>query len=906
MTLRQEAASSSAPPLGRRERLTAAGLAVYAVLAPLGVAVLAEPLPLRYFGTLALALSLVGPGLATILVSWRGLGALAHELGRRRDGEPALAICRIFVSGAALAYIAALAAAGMKIADVQPLLAIDVAATLMSWLLFLAMLVGPPATRRRRGIAMLSDVVLVSVFLHYGGAATAPWMSSYLWVSLGFGFGFGEASLFAAAFLGVAGFAVVFFTTPFWHGMPIVAAGVFIGLLVPPLVAGAILERLEVARREAEDARGARGSLLAVMSHELRTPLNTLIGIGSLLARTRLDGEQRSMLGTMQLSARTLMGLINDLLDLSRLEAGKLAPKTETFVLRAVLGGAVAILRPQAEAKGLELALIVDPRLPHVCRGLPVQLRQVLMNLIANAIKFTPRGHVTVSATLIERVERMARLRLAVRDEGIGVPAAARERIFHIFAQADETVPDRFGGTGLGLAIAKQLVDLMGGSIALESELGAGSTFTVELPLQCEEDAAVRPPDLIGRHVAIVTPDRDLAQTLQGWLQAWRAETQWYGSGEDALNVVSGGGRRPLRPMLLIDGRSDPVAGLSLAHRLAGAGAERPTLLFIAPAQASEAVAGLAAAQLDAVIEEPLSEAAVASAVLSVLAAAGEGEDDEAAPLEPAAAPRRLTILVAEDNPANREILKNLLGRAGHTVEVTTDGGSALAALENAGFDLALIDLNMPSVSGDAVAKLYRLRHPGTRLPLVALTADATEETEILCREAGFDAVLTKPIEAAHLLATIDEMHARAPERRAPVVVPTPVVTPISDHPRFAGEATEVIDTSRIELLSGLGGSDFVAEVVETYRGDAIRLLAQLKPAIERGDIAAFAEITHSLRSGAANIGGARLCQTLMALEDVTAKDLNQAGAAYYEKIESEATRLDLALDQFSRAHRAG
>ncbi len=365
-----------------------------------------------------------------------------------------------------------------------------------------------------------------------------------------------------------------------------------------------------------------------------------------------------------------------------------------------------------------------------------------------------------------------------------------------------------------------------------------------------------------------------------------------------------GGERSSTRRMLVIDGRSDPVAGLSLAHRLASGAPERPSVLFIAPAQASEAVAGLAATQLAAVIEEPLSETAVASAVLSVIA---QGGDEADAPHVPEAAARSLRVLVAEDNPANREILKNFLGRAGHRVEVTIDGGQALSALEAGGFDLALIDLNMPGMSGDAVAKLHRLRHPGARLPLVALTADATEGTEILCREAGFDAVLTKPIEAAHLLATMDELCARsAADRRDPALLPSPVVTPISDHPRFTADVTEVVDMARIELLGGLGGSEFVLEVVETFRNDATRLLGQLKLAIERADIVAFAEITHSLRSGAANIGGARLCQTLTALEDITPKDLQQAGSVYYEKIESEALRLDLALDQFGRAHRIG
>jgi two-component system sensor histidine kinase RpfC len=902
MTLRQEAAGPPAPALGRRDRLVAAALAAYAVLAPLAVAALAGPLPLGYAGTVALAMILLGPGLATILVTWRGLGTVARDIAERTDGEPQQAILRIFVSGAALTYLCALDATGMPLASLQPLLMIVVAGALLAWLFFLASLLGPEAASRRRPLTMVVDVALISAFLHLGEAATAPWASAYLWMSLGVGLRFGAVTLLAGALLSEIGFGAVCVATPFWRDQPVVSLTIFVTLLVPALCAAALARRFGTAQGEAEDARTARSRLLAVMSHELRTPLNALIGMGALLARTKLDDEQREMLGTMQLSARTLLGLINDLLDLSKLEAGKFAPKTESFVLREVLSGAVAILRPQANAKGLELALIIDPRLPHVCRGLPLQLRQVLMNLLANAIKFTPRGHVTVAATLAERSGGMMRLRLAVRDEGIGVPAGARERIFGIFAQADDTVPDRFGGTGLGLAIAKQLVDLMDGTIELESELGAGSTFTVEIPLACEEDTAVRPPDLIGRRVVIVSPDRELASTLQGWLHAWRAETQWYMGGEDALTVL-GGERAPMR-ILLIDGRIDPVAGLSLAHRLSSGATQRPTVLFIAPAQASEAVAGLAPTQLGAVIEEPVTEAALASAFLSVLTATG---DDAAATQAPADVQRHLRILVAEDNAANREILKNFLGRAGHLVEIATDGGAALAALDKDGYDLALIDLNMPGVSGDAVAKLHRLRHPGAHLPLVALTADATDATELLCREAGFDAVLTKPIEAAQLLATIDELfkHGGPAERRPAQAEPTPVVTPITDHPRFLPEG-EVVDESRIESLRGLGGSEFVAEVLESFRGDAQRLLARLRAAIERSDLVEFAEITHSLRSGAANLGGARLCQMLTALEDVTAKDLRQAGSAYYEKIESELTRLETALEQSNRAHGHG
>jgi len=899
MTQRQEAAGpSAAPPLGPRYRTVAACLAVYAVLTPLIVAALAGPVPLRVFGTVALAASLLGPGLATMLVSWRGLSAIAAAFAARPDAEPQQAVLRVFVSGAALVYVGGLALSGVSPDTVQLLLALVVADGFVAWLVLLHLMV-VPAGQWRRGLAMAFDVGFITAFLHWGDAATAPWVAAYLWVSCGCALSFGGRMLAAAAFLSSLGFAAVATMTPIWQASPLFIVAFCAALGIAPLYAGALARRYAAVRDEAEHTKAEKGRLLAIMSHELRTPLNTLIGMGSLIARTKLDGEQREMLGTMQLAARTLLGLINDLLDLSKLEAGKVAAKTESFVLREVLGGAVAILRPQAEAKGLEIALIIDPRLPHVCRGMPLQLRQVVMNLLANAIKFTPRGHVSLAATLAERDEGTVRLRLTVRDEGIGIPPATRERIF---AQADETVANRFGGAGLGLAIAKELVELMGGTISVESEIGAGTAVSVELPLSSDEAAEVRPPDLIGRRVVIVSADRELAGTVQTWLKAWRSETRWYADGDDALAAL-GGEHGQSRHILLIDGRNDPLASLSLSHRLATASAHRPTILFIAPPQASEAVAGLAATQLAAVIEEPISEAALASAFLSMLAAATDEPPELVDPI--AAGPRGYRILVADDNAANRDALKNLLARAGHQVELAIDGGAALAALDKGHFDIALLDVDMPG-SGDAVAKLYRLRHPGGELPLIALATDSGSETQALCLEAGFDAVLTKPLDATRLLATIDKFCVER-DRRAPG---TPAsgqgVTPISAHPRFAMDVAEVVHEQTIESLRGLGGNDFVTEVVDIFRADAARLIPRLRDAVAQGDLAVFGDVVHSLRSGAANIGGVRLCQTLTALEEVTAKDLEQAGLAYVEKVESEIDRLDIALEQFALSHRHG
>jgi CheY-like chemotaxis protein len=482
---------------------------------------------------------------------------------------------------------------------------------------------------------------------------------------------------------------------------------------------------------------------------------------------------QRDMLAAIQLSARSLLGLINDILDFSKIEAGKLQPEIEGFVLHEVLGGATAMLRPQAEAKGLSLSLRTDPHLPHAYRSLPLQLRQILINLIANAIKFTPQGRIEVAVRFLERSGDAIRLRLAVRDEGIGIAREARDNIFDGFTQADSTVTRRYGGTGLGLAIVKQLVQMMGGTIAVESERSKGSTFAVELPLHLDAAGASRPPDLAGRAVMMLTADADLAAMLQAKLRAWRGEPRWLADVEAALQYLAEVSPDAARPILLVDGHDDPLAGLSLAHRLASAAPRPPLTLFLAPTGNGDSVAELGASQLAAIVDTPLTDAALISALLSVVAgdiraiepatatatrapepAPRDGTTAAAGASSPAAAPpplpapaRKLKILIAEDNSANRKILRRILEMSGHQTAVVNDGEAALAVLDRDRFDLVLMDINMPEMSGYEVTKLYRMEHLGEgRLPIIALTADATSETERQCRDSGMDAVLSKPV----------------------------------------------------------------------------------------------------------------------------------------------------------------
>ncbi|HKW53151.1 MAG TPA: ATP-binding protein, partial [Stellaceae bacterium] len=520
----------------RQVRTLAWALALYSLAVPLVISIIvattsSAPLP-PLLPTLWLAMVILGPSAAALVCALRGgAGRVARDLAELNEQEPQQVIIRLFFTGLVLTYLVALAVANVDGARLMPLLAVNVAGILYSWLIFIDIAIRPQPSPLRRAAAMVSDITFISIFLHIGEPLTAPWFPVYLWDVLGFGFRFGQRSLVATVILSLAGFTVVCATTPYWQERPGMAGGVVLALILLPAYAATLIRRLTHAKAQAEEANAAKSRFLAIMSHELRTPLNSMIGMGSLFGRTNLDTEQRDMLATIQLSARTLLGLINDVLDFSKIEAGKLQPEIEGFVLHEVLGSAVAMLRPQAEAKGLALALRIDPRLPRTYRGLPLQLRQILINLVANAIKFTTQGRVEVWARLVERDGETVRLSLAVRDDGIGIAPEARDKIFQVFTQADSTVTRRYGGTGLGLAIAKQLTQLMGGTIDVESELGKGSTFTVMLPLR-DDPGTSRPPDLAGREALVVSADADLAAMLQTRLRGWHAEPQWLSDAE--------------------------------------------------------------------------------------------------------------------------------------------------------------------------------------------------------------------------------------------------------------------------------------------------------------------------------------------------------------------------------------
>ncbi|HKF71928.1 MAG TPA: ATP-binding protein, partial [Stellaceae bacterium] len=627
------------PTLRRRSVLLVLCIALSAVASPALLAFLLwgqHQAPLFPLGGVPLIVALlVGSVACGIAALWRGLDTITREFSAREDSEHEQIIIRATFAGLVFDY--SMAALSFNLDD--PSIATGALAMgigiVVNWFLLLHLLMSPGRSLWRRQLAMLIDLGFLSLYLHFGGASAAAWFGLYLWLGIGYGLRYGLKPLFQSTAMAFVGFAAVIATTPFWYDRLALSLGLLFALLVLPAYLTSLIRNLTEAKAQADAANAAKSRFLAIMSHELRTPLNAMIGMDAILRRTRLDARQRDMLATMNSSARALLALINDILDISKIEAGKFAPTIEPFDLHAVLNGTLAMLRPQAAAKDLKLDCRIDPDLPYALKGWPHQLRQIVTNLVANAIKFTDRGRISVTVDAVDVGDQHASLRLAVRDEGIGVPAEAQSRIFELFTQADGAVTRRYGGTGLGLAIVKQLVELMGGTVSLTSTPGKGSTFTIELAFLREPEPAADSIDLHGRLVLAVTDDAELSTWLHQRVEGWKGTPRSFKDVAAAAQFIESRPADDGRSILFVDARRNPVDALSVTSRVSGNGFE-PLTLLLADIGHVESLASLAGARVSALLREPLDETRLRRALHALPAAetdapAIEGEEDRKA-----------------------------------------------------------------------------------------------------------------------------------------------------------------------------------------------------------------------------------------------------------------------------------
>ena len=811
-----------------------------------------------------------------IIPSFKIIEEIRKRIVKSGDSESEQALFRLIIGVAIILYFIVPWSADSSFQQAFSLLLniVILGSYLLAVGIFASILIDPSPSPVRRVIGILLDMSSLSALLFLTSEEHTPLFVFYLWVVLGNGFRYGIKYLYISHAVSIVGFSTVLIWGDYWRQNQSVALSLLIILIAIPLYSSFLLKKLHSAIASAKQANEAKSRFLANMSHELRTPLNGVIGMGELLRETSLSFEQHELVNSMHTSANTLLELIENVLDISKIEAGKLIIDSKPFDLHALVNSVVYMLAPMGEIKGLTVSCNIDAETPYSLNGDQPHLRQVLINLISNAIKFTDHGNVTLKVFKCAGTENKPRIRFEVTDTGIGISESAQDKIFENFTQADASSSRSYGGTGLGTTISRNLVELMGGEIGLVSQLGKGSTFWFELPFEVIHRASDR---LSGEHILLLAGEETAAK-IRPSLKNWSIKYEWVRSAARAFsNLVNAEENDNGFDIVIVDQACmEDVNPIQFAQMVKAERSLKQASLILLNSSDSVIESNLINQYYVSTLEEPLEKRLLFNAIHS--AQSVKFHDSNVVTLAEHYArqgnAKSLNVLVAEDNLVNQQVLEGILVHVGHKVILSRSGEDTLEILSKQlqDIDLLILDMNMPEKTGIEVVKELRFLESKKNIPVIMLTADATPEAREASLDAGANCFLTKPVDARVLLEKVAVLTRHLGKKRKAKRKDFATLATINSTVQI--KSSQWFDENVLRDLSSLGeGLGFIQGLIKGFIQDGERHIEKIF-ASEEDDYPAYRESLHALKGSATELGATSLVDVCLKGEKMKPYDI--------------------------------